>query len=127
MSEFFVESLVCVFCATQELRSCEWSGSTGHFDCKRCGKKVFFRKTTDEEQALIVRAAFAMMKAKERMRQRHNVCIDDFIAHANICGACREGIEVEGEWAKINTAEMCPVGQALGVPAWRILTKWGPP
>ena len=128
MNRFIVEDLVCIFCLSREMRSCEWEGETGHFDCKKCGQRVVFRKTSREESVMIAKIVLAMSRAKERMRQRHNVCLDDFIAHANVCGACQRGSEgEEGEWAKINTAEMCPVGQALGVPAGRILSRWGYP
>ena len=123
MTKARAERATCVRCGNDWTAVVFDHGSSMDYDCPRCGMKTMIRRATMAE----VRASFAIMKARESMRARHMAVLDDFIDHANDCARCRDGIEIDGEFANINTAEMCPVGQALGVPAGRIVKNWGMP
>lgn len=117
------EEAGCIRCGNTWTAVVFDDGKSLDYDCPKCGTKTVIRPATMDE----VRAAFSLIKARDSMKARHCAVLDDFIEHANECGRCREGIEIEGEWANINTAKMCPVGQALGVPAGRVVKQWGVP
>lgn len=116
-----IEDAICGRCGNGWLTVVFDDGESRDYDCPKCGAKTMVRLATTGE----TRLGRALMQARSSMRVRHRMVLNDFVEHVNSCASCRGGIQIEGRWAHVDTGKMCPVGQALGVPAGRIAKFWG--
>ncbi len=118
-----VEVEVCLHCGWSGMVIVDHNPPTLNYDCPGCGRPNRCVGRSEKHD----QARSELRRAKSDMNSRHRKVLEDFVAHLDDCQECRRGMTIEGEWAKMETIKMCAIGQVLGIPAARVLNKWGIP